>query len=88
MEVALRLEPGRRVRLTRRFRKTMRWSGSRAHIKEFGRCVGIVQGPTDYNNVQPGHPDYDESKVGPELDVRWLPSGLRYAYPPDALEPA
>jgi hypothetical protein len=53
---------------------------STAHIEEFGDCVGVVSGLTDYNNVPPGHADYESDKVGPELDVRWEPSGLRYAY--------
>lgn len=37
--------------------------------------MGIVLGPTDYGTQQ-----------GPEVDVRWLPSGLRYAYSPESLK--
>ena len=50
--------------------------GSAEHVAEFGDCVGIVQGLTDYG-----------SRQGPEVDVRWQPSNLRYAYHPDELEP-
>lgn len=56
------------------------------HIEEFGECTGIVDGLLDYNNVPPGDPAYDLLKVGPEVDVRWQPSGLRYGYHPDDLE--
>lgn len=61
---------------------------STGHIEEFGDCVGVVSGPTDYNNVPREHADYDPDKVGPELDVRWEPSGLRYAYELSSLQPA
>lgn len=90
---------GERVRLTRKARTALRWArvyygnGSQSTgypmrwmVREFGRCVGVVECPTDYNNVNPGHPDYDPDKVGPEVDVRWLPSCLRYAYDPADLE--
>ena len=42
------------------------------HIEEFGDCIGIVIGPVE--------PDW------PEVDVRWQPSNLRYAYLPEDLE--
>ena len=58
---------------------------SRAHVREFGHCVGIVIGPIDWNNVPPDHPAYDPSKVGPDIDVMWQPSNLRYGYDPDHL---
>jgi len=61
---------------------------STEHVEEFGECVGVVSGPTDYNNVPSGHVDYDPNKVGPELDVRWEPSGLRYAYAATSLRSA
>ena len=40
---------------------------SSAHIREFGDCVGVVQGTAS--------PDTDQY-----VDVRWLPSKLQYAY--------
>lgn len=61
-------------------------NGCRAHVTEFGDCIGIVEGLTDYNNCKPGEPGYDIRKVGPEVDVRWQPSGLRYSYRPDLLK--
>lgn len=56
------------------------------HVDEFGDCEGLVQGPTDLNNCKPGEPEYDLSKLGSEVDVRWQPSNLRYAYNPADLE--
>lgn len=61
------------------------WGCSTAHVEEFGDCEGIVIGFTDYNNVPPDSATYDRSKVGPEVDVRWQPSNLRYGYHPDQL---
>ena len=80
-------QPGDRVRLTRAARTRMFWqriqygNGSqggyaqRKHVQEFRRCVGIVQGLTDFGTQQ-----------GPEYDVRWQPSNLRYCYDPADLE--
>lgn len=62
------------------------WGCSTAHVEEFGDCVGIVQGPTDYNQCAPTDAGYDPAKIGPEVDVRWQPSNLRYAYHPSELE--
>lgn len=56
-----------------------------AHLKEFGDCIGIVDKLIDYNNVPPEHIDYDEDKIGPEMDVHWQPSNLRYGYLPEML---
>ncbi len=56
--------------------------GNIAHVKEFGRCVGTVEELVDYN--KPG--EKDPVKVGPEINVRWLPTKLRYCYHPDDLE--
>jgi len=58
---------------------------SLAHIQEFDDCVGVVEDLLDYNNVKPGDPAYDPNKVGPEFNVRWSPSNLRYGYHPDNL---
>lgn len=61
---------------------------STAHVEEFGECIGVVDGLMDYNNCEPGDPAYDASKLGPEVDVRWQPSNLRYGYASEDLEPA
>jgi hypothetical protein len=88
------LPAGTLVKMTRAYRKQRRWSGwkyhgvhsGKQHVREFGRCVGMVLGLLDYNNCKPGDPDYDSSKLGPEVDVRWQPSNLRYGYDPEDLE--
>lgn len=59
------------------------WGCSTAHVEEFGQCIGVVEGLTDYNNSNEPH---DPNKVGPEYDVRWQPSNLRYGYQPEHLE--
>jgi len=66
--------------------KTKLRENSLGHLREFGNCVGVVLGPTDYNNVPKTDPTYDKAKVGPEVDVRWEPSNLRYAYDPALLK--
>ncbi len=48
---------------------------STEHVEEFGDCEGIVQGLTDWGG-----------QMGPEVDVRWQPSNLRYAYDPKLLD--
>lgn len=55
---------------------------STTHVEEFGECTGVVLGLTNYNNH---FEEFDDSKVGPEVDVRWQTSNLRYAYHPDNL---
>ena len=44
---------------------------SYGHVIEFGDCVGVVIG--------------DAVRGFPEVDVRWEPSGLKYAYDPKHL---
>lgn len=75
------LPPGTRVRMSAALQERMR-EHSPDHIAEFGDCVGRVEGPVDYNT--PGTA-YDPSKLGPEVDVRWQPSNLRYGYYPEEL---
>lgn len=67
----MKLKPGDVVKMTAAFKKRIKnpKKGSPDHLKEFGSCHGIVDGPVDYG-----------TQKGPELDVRWQPSGLRYAY--------
>jgi hypothetical protein len=42
---------------------------STAHVEEFGACDGVVVGACQGHEDEPGL-----------VDVRWEPSGLRYAY--------
>jgi hypothetical protein len=65
------MRPGTLVRMSARFRTALRSNGSRQHVSEFGGCVGVVTGLLDYGD-----------QMGPEIDVRWIPSYLRYAYEP------
>lgn len=88
------LPPGTRVRMTRKFRKMLRWMhrkhGGHSHAREFGRLVGVVEGLVDWNSTASGHPNYDLGLLGPEVNVRWFPkgstNGLRYMYDPEDLE--
>lgn len=74
---------GEKVRLTAAAKARMKGTpGLARNAAEFGDCVGIIDGLIVYKegNVL-------EAKVeGPEYDVRWQPSGLRYAYAPEDLE--
>lgn len=62
--------PGDVVRMT----ETYKNNSPGEHTEEFGHCLGVVLGKTFKN------------EEGPELDVRWFPSLMRYGYHPDDLE--
>ncbi len=71
------MDRGTLVRMSADLRQRFRESGdgsngSAAHERKFGEAVGVVLGPTDWGG---GH-------LGPEVDVRWLPYGIRFSYPP------
>jgi hypothetical protein len=68
------VKPGTVVRMSDALKQEMLARGSHNHIKEFGDCVGIVIGPVNFGK-----------RVGPEIDVRWQPSNLRYMYNPAGL---
>lgn len=68
---------GERVRMTEALKAALMANGSAAHVAEFGECMGLVDGPVDNGN----------GTYGPDIDVRWQPSGLRYGYDPKWLEP-
>ena len=77
------LKRGDLVRMNYKFKSIMKAKysidgsvSSWRHIKEFGRCIGVIQGLVDWGN----------GKFGPEYDVRWKPSKLRYCYHPDNLD--
>lgn len=67
-------KPGDRVVMSEGLKRLLRKNGSGAHVDEFGNCFGFIECETQYGD-----------QVGPELDVRWFPSGLRYAYSPEYL---
>lgn len=60
------------VQMSEDFMKGLKSNGSAEHVEEFGDCLGIVEGLTHYGN----------GTFGPELEVRWYPSKLHYAYHP------
>jgi hypothetical protein len=60
--------------MSEELKQAMIGNGCAEHIEEFGDCIGVVDGLLDYGTFQ-----------GPEVDVRWQPSNLRYGYNPDDL---
>lgn len=75
----MKFKKGDRVRLSDAAKNAMLartgLADSSAHVAEFGECVGIVGDPMFLNGE------------GPEIDVHWQPSNLRYGYDPDELVP-
>lgn len=67
------MKKGDKVKMTEDFKKALMKNESADHIKEFGDCVGIVEGLC-----------YPDSSCD-DVDVRWIPSGLRYGYLPENL---
>ena len=61
--------------MTEEYKRALQKNDCKEHVDEFGDCVGIVDGPIDYG-----------TQKGPELDVRWQPTNLRYAYHPNNLK--
>lgn len=82
------MKPGDRVKMTVALKEGLRANGSGEHVEEFGECVGIIAGLVDYNTCKPGESGYEIEKLGPDWDVRWQPSNLRYGYEEKWLEPA
>ncbi len=68
------MEKGTRVRMTAALKAKLGGDSCR-HVREFGACIGVVQGLVDFGKQK-----------GPEVDVRWQPSNLRYGYLPEELE--
>lgn len=79
------MQIGTKVKMTDKFKQELISHDCADHVKEFGDCVGVVIRYTDYNNCKPEDPQYDHSKIGPEVDIRWQPSNLKYAYHPNNL---
>jgi len=69
------MKKGTRVMMTEEIKRALRENGSGEHVDEFGECTGEVIGPMDYGTSK-----------GPEVDVRWHPSNLRYGYHPKHLK--
>ena len=66
--------PGVKVKLTEVYKRKMIASGCAEHIYEFGDSVGVIVGPTY------PHADCEE------VDVSWLPFGIKFSYFPKDLE--
>lgn len=71
------LSAGDRVRMSEALKAKLRSNGSADHLREFGDCYGIVLGLVVWSTDAP---------PGPEVDVRWHPSCLRYGYLPEDLD--
>lgn len=69
------MTPGTVVRMSASAKKAFRSNGSRDHVREFGGRSGVVTGLAHFGN----------GTYGPEVDVYWIPSLLRYAYLPSEL---
>lgn len=67
---------GDKVCMTELLKEEFRANLCEDHVQEFGDCVGTVIGLTDFGD-----------RVGPELDIEWDPSGVRYSYWPEDLKP-
>ena len=65
------LQQGDQVKLTTYFKDMLNANDCADHIKEFGECIGTVEELVDYG-----------TRLGPEVNVRWQPIGLSYAYCP------
>lgn len=69
------MKPGTLVRMSWKLQAEFIKNGCLEHVEEFSECVGLVEGPVEW-----------KTQMGPEVDVRWQPSNLRYAYHPEELE--
>ena len=75
------IKTGDEVKMSDIFKKVLIENGCKDHVDEFGECTGIVEDCVNYNN----NGEHDPNKIGPELNVRWQPSKLRYGYLPEYL---
>jgi len=75
------IKSGDKVKMCDSLKDSLIKNGCKEHIEEFGNCIGIVEGYVNYNNDG----ENDQNKIGPEFNVRWNPSKLRYGYLPEDL---
>lgn len=69
------ISSGTRVRLTADAKDNFVKNDCQEHVDEFGHCEGVVIGPA-----------FEDAPQMEYVDVRWIPSRLRYSYPVSALE--
>jgi hypothetical protein len=65
-----------RVRMTDACRRRLISTGAADHAADFGDCVGTVEPVVLVGRLADG-----------DVEVRWQPSGLKYVYARDELEP-
>ncbi len=75
----MEIKKGDTVKMSAEIKQMLIDNDCKAHVDEFGECVGVVEDPVDFNNDGENDPD----KIGPEVNVRWKPSNLRYGYLPE-----
>lgn len=75
------IKTGDKVKMSDNLKKGLVESGCKDHVDEFGDCIGIVEDYVNYNNDG----ENDPNKIGPEFNIRWQPSKLRYGYLPEEL---
>ncbi len=68
------MKPGTKVIMSTQLKKNLISNNCQGHVREFGGCIGIVEDLVDFG-----------TQKGPEVNVRWQPSNLRYAYHPKDL---
>lgn len=72
---------GDKVKMSDNLKKELVENGCEDHVGEFGDCIGVVEGYVNYNNDG----ENKLNKIGPEFNIRWEPTLLRYAYLPEGL---
>ena len=75
------IKSGDKVKMCDSLKYSLIKNGCKEHVEEFSNCVGIVEDYVNYNNDG----ENDQNKIGPEFNVRWFPSKLRYGYLPEDL---
>ena len=78
----MKIKKGDKVKMSVSLKESLIKNDCKEHVDEFGDCIGIVEGFVNYNNDGENDPE----KIGPELNVRWQPSNLRYGYDVENLE--
>lgn len=72
MKTIKQIKAGTNVKMSQQLKDGLISNNCKAHVDEFGDCVGIVE-----DQIDPRYPD---------VNVRWQPSKLRYGYNPDSLD--
>ena len=68
------MKKGDIVKMSDTLKQGLKGNGCEEHVIEFGDCIGVVEDRC-----------YPNDKEATEVNVRWQPSGLRYAYFPKEL---